>query len=56
MIVDHANPLHDGFCRCRRCKPSPVGTTSQSFARLRVMLLIAMIATVGMFAVQQLHR
>ena len=21
-IVDHANPLHDQFCRCRACKPS----------------------------------
>ena len=23
--VDHRNPIHDGVCRCRACKPALVG-------------------------------
>ena len=46
MIVDHSNPIHDGFCRCIACKPSPVGARSQSLMRMRVGALGLIAVTV----------
>lgn len=51
LRVDHAAPLHDGFCRCRTCKPSLVGQRSDNLLRVRVGLVgLASIATVVLAA------
>lgn len=34
MSVNHANPVHDGFCRCRACKPPLVGEHSRDLTRV----------------------
>ncbi|WP_338469079.1 hypothetical protein V3I01_08220 [Sphingomonas sp. gentR] len=45
MTVDHANPYHDAFCRCRACKPPLVGEqTQKTVARLRVATGAAAVA------------
>lgn len=45
MIVDHANPYHDAFCRCRACKPPLVGDhTQKTVARIRVVTGAAAVA------------
>lgn len=36
MIVNHATPMHDNFCRCRTCKPPHVGHKSDALLRVRV--------------------
>lgn len=36
MMVDHASPIHDHFCRCRSCKPPLVGQRSQNALRAKV--------------------
>jgi hypothetical protein len=47
-LVDHTRPLHDGFCRCLDCKPSPVGARSASLTRVRVGIVGMGIVTIGL--------
>lgn len=44
-LVDHANPLHDHFCRCPACKPAP---NTNAVSRLKVALLVAIVAVVAL--------
>jgi hypothetical protein len=51
-LVDHAAPLHDSFCRCRACKPSPVGTTGAALSRIRVAALM-LVAVGGLVIIER---
>ncbi len=49
--VDHANPLHDSFCRCPACKPAPADRCSadaRHLMRVKVALLIATPLTIAL--------
>jgi hypothetical protein len=50
LRVDHTAPLHDGFCRCRTCKPSLVGNRSEGLLRVRVGLAGLAGAVAAVFA------
>ena len=45
MYVDHHNPRHDGFCRCRVCKPPLVGDHS-AYMQFRAACAVAVVIAV----------
>ena len=43
--VDHRVPIHDGFCRCRTCKPPLVSQRDQR-REDRMLLLILLVVLI----------
>lgn len=52
MIVNHATPVHDNFCRCTKCKPGMVGDRSSSLLRVKVGTLGLVAAAAALIAVR----
>ena len=44
--VDHRRPIHDGFCRCRTCKPPLVGQHARTRRDRALLLFVASTAWV----------
>lgn len=43
MIVDHRNPIHDSYCRCRSCKPA---LRNHDGPTLRVQIAATLLAVI----------